>query len=126
MNPLILNDVVPNPITKVTHISSSAWIHQQGAFFNGVGRHLGIKHSKWSIYEVVDFTFVPNPSIRIIHYEPSDRILKIEYHRELTYADLWRAADYLIGLSGDNHHIFIENFTVDSTQPDVANLVCGS
>lgn len=43
-----------------------------------------------------------------------------------TWIDLWRAADKIIKMSGDNHHIFIENFVQNKQLGDRIILVTGS
>jgi hypothetical protein len=43
-----------------------------------------------------------------------------------TWVDLWRAAEMAIKASGDNHHIFIEDFIPDPNVPGVLLLSTGS
>jgi hypothetical protein len=43
-----------------------------------------------------------------------------------TWVDLWRAADQCIKLSGDNHHVFIEDFSISKDDPTTLILSTGS
>jgi len=43
-----------------------------------------------------------------------------------TYTDLWKAADTLIERSGDDHHVFVEDFLHDEDTENTWDLVTGS
>ena len=70
----------------------------------------------WSIYELPEHGFLGN------HPYPSDAVIVYRDHwgkypvkcavNGTTWADIYRAADTCIGMSGDSHHCFIEGFTV--------------
>lgn len=70
--------------------------------------------SVWSIYDVED--------LNAAHSYPSDAVVVYRDHwgknpvkcavNGLTWADIYRAADTCIGMSGDSHHCFIEGFVV--------------
>jgi hypothetical protein len=70
----------------------------------------------WSVYEVED--------INDLAFTGTDLILRYSHHwgeetltRALpsypTWLDMWKAANSLINESGDDHHIFIEDFVLD-------------
>lgn len=70
----------------------------------------------WSIHEVIDtesdFQTVVHPHGVKIIYEPYgfDQVEQT-LSGPVTILDLWKAADRLIKLSGDHHHVFVEAFT---------------
>lgn len=87
-----------------------------------------IKHSSWSIHEVDDMT-APH------QFSGADRVLYKDHWGNSpvsasihgnTWAALWRAADECIGISGDNHHIFIEGFKVHQDDSRTLLLHTGS
>ena len=78
--------------------------------------------SVWSIFGVNDFSVVPFPGITTLRYEehwgPKDRPLVHHFEDQVgppTWMDLWKAAESLIRLSGDTHHVFIEAFSPRGT-----------
>ena len=97
-------------------------------------RHVQDTHgfaSIWSTYDVQDFD-APHPY-------PSDVILQYRSHwgtekqqerqypvMGATWLDLWRAADLAIRDSGDQHHMFIEQFMMDARDTTVVYLITGS
>ncbi len=83
--------------------------------------------SIWSMFEVTDFSAVPFPEARAVTYtrnwgKPVDFMLPINP----TWLDLWKAADQLIKESGDNHHVFIEDFTPRKENSFILELSTGS
>lgn len=50
----------------------------------------------------------------------------IKLKKMASWLDIWKAADQLIKLSGDSHHIFIENFEVDKNKKNHFKLTTGS
>ena len=78
----------------------------------------------WSMYELPIHGFLEN------HPYPSDAF--VVYGRGHvpvmgpTWGDLYRAADCAIRNSGDDHHIFIEAFTVNQSDPQLLVLHTGS
>jgi len=100
----------------------------KNSHFNDVGGQLGMDHSTWSIYEV-DNMADRHP------FEGADRVLyKDHWGNEpvscsvhgLTWASLWVAANACIRDSGDSHHIFIEHFCPDASDPRTLILSTGS
>lgn len=65
----------------------------------------------WSVYELPVHGFLRD------HPYPSDAFVVYQgYHVPVqgsTWGDVYRAADRVIGLSGDDHHIFIEGFELE-------------
>ena len=96
--------------------------------FDAVKAELGLKNSEWSIYEV------DNMSDR--HpFEGADRVVYKNhwgsepvqcYVNGLTWAALWVAADACIRDSGDEHHVFIEQFEPSNDDPRTLILSTGS
>jgi hypothetical protein len=88
---------------------------------DAVGRDNGLAHSTWSVdgVEAGDFA-KPHPHAGATHVvyttdsffggEGGNFTMPIEGN---TWLDLWKAADAVIGASGDAHHRFIESFTSD-------------
>lgn len=62
--------------------------------------------SIWSIHEVNNINDVFGFVRGIKYLENSEAV-----NEELTYLELWKIAERLIAISGDHHHIFIENFS---------------
>jgi len=85
--------------------------------------------SVWSVYELPRHGFLeqpPFPGAQQLAYrdhwgEPQFVEIKGE-----TWADLYRAADRAIQGSGDSHHVFIEQFTVNPSEPRQLLLSTGS
>lgn len=101
-------------LTTVSHVST-------------VSKELGVK-SVWAIHKVKDlWTPHPWPNHKIVSYSnhtgPSEVKVSIN---GTTWADLWVAADKAIRLSGDNRHIFIEDFTQSKTRDFELCLSTGS
>lgn len=71
-------------------------------------------NSSWSIYEIEDFNAVPFPMAEVVAYSNhwGEEPVQMNIPKNSTWLDLWRAADSLIKKSGDEHHIFIEQFTL--------------
>jgi hypothetical protein len=77
--------------------------------------HMGLTTSIWSIFEVMDFNAVPYPDSLVLEYHGGwGTPQRFVFERPPTYADLWEAADMAIRLSGDGHHVFIEDFVLDN------------
>lgn len=62
--------------------------------------------SIWSIDEVNDINDIFGFVKGIKYFDNSETV-----NKEVTYLELWKIAERLIALSGDHHHIFIENFS---------------
>lgn len=65
--------------------------------------------SIWSHF-VVDDLNETVPYIKSLSYEGHQFKVETGEGSEPTWIDIWRTADKLISVSGDNHHIFIEAF----------------
>ena len=60
------------------------------------------------------------------HWGDKEIIVDIDKTVNITWLDLWIAADKAITLSGDHHHIFVESFTPNSNMPGTLTLSTGS
>lgn len=96
--------------------------------FDSVKAELSLKNSEWSLYEV-DNLSDRHP------FEGADRVVYKDHWGDkpvqssingLTWAALWVAADACIRDSGDNHHIFIEDFRPAEDDPRTLILQTGS
>lgn len=108
----------------------SAYMQEQRSFesknshYNDVAKARGLR-SSWSMFEVNDLNAVhPYEGVTHVryvnHWGPKPIKMPIIGN---TWADLYSAADECIRYSGDDHHIFIENFKRDG---DVLLLSTGS
>jgi hypothetical protein len=93
-------------------------------------KQLGLR-SVWSIYEIEDLDSLHpfGTDIQIAYVKDHDHWGDKTVHAVVkgnTWADLFVAADNCIRNSGDNHHIYIENFTVSSIDNKVLFLHTGS
>lgn len=92
--------------------------------------HLRTTHqlsSLWSISEVRDFSEVPFPNATSLVYKNNwGKHVECALPNNPTWLDLWKAADTLIKLSGDSHHVFIENFIPENGNLTVLELSTGS
>lgn len=78
-------------------------------------------NSIWSIYENTDFEAkFSKKKVQSITYDG----VETNPNKVLTWLEMWKEADNLIKLSGDDHHIFIEDFT--EVKPGHYNLSTGS
>lgn len=75
--------------------------------YNSVAKENAIKTSIWSDFDVDDFTQIPFAATGMIYLGNH-----IPVQENSTWLDLWKAAEKLIRLSGDRHHIFIESITL--------------
>jgi hypothetical protein len=96
--------------------------------YHDVGQQLGLDHTVWSVTEV-DNLSDRHP------YEGADRVVYRDHWGKnpvscsingSTWAALWIAANACIRDSGDDHHIFIEDFSPDSEDPRTLVLSTGS
>ena len=96
--------------------------------YSDVGRQLGMDNSEWSVYEV-DNLSDRHP------YEGADRVVYKNHWGKnpvscgingLTWSALWIAANACIRDSGDDHHMFIEDFAPDAEDPRTLVLSTGS
>jgi hypothetical protein len=122
---------------SVEHIRSVALktaYEQEQADFNRKMNHyhsvrdtLGVS-AIWSMYEVEDLEqpHAFEGATTLIYREHwGEKEIKIGLKGN-TWSALYAAADAAIKASGDEHHVFIENFTPVSNQPGVLVLETGS
>lgn len=77
-----------------------------------IGELNGFTHSIWSMYEVESFEAlspVPSGAKLISWYADKDTSVTVE---GITWLDLWKATDKLIGMTADEHgdHVFVEGY----------------
>ena len=81
--------------------------------------------SIWSLWEVRDFTEVPFPGATQLYYSGGwGNAGWTPISAKASWLELWKAADELIKLSEDNHHLFIENFKLN--KDGLVEFFCGS
>lgn len=96
--------------------------------YDEIGKELGISDSEWSIHSV--------ESMSDRHpFEGADRIVYRDHWgpkpvsssiNGLSWAALWVAANRCVRDSGDEHHVFIEQFSPDPKDPRTLVLSTGS
>jgi hypothetical protein len=97
--------------------------------YDSVKSELGLKNSEWSEYDVDNMSDRhPFEGVERVVYEshwgedgPTSSTIN-----GLTWAALWVAADACIRDSGDEHHVFIEQFRVRKEDPKTLVLYTGS
>ncbi len=96
--------------------------------FDEVKASLGLQHSEWSIYKVEDMS-ERHP------FEGADRVVYKDHWGDkpvscsingLTWAALFVAANACIRDSGDEHHVYIEQFKPAKDDPRTLILSTGS
>jgi hypothetical protein len=104
-------------------IMDRKWAHYQD-----VGQQLGMDDTVWSVYQV-DNLADRHP------YEGADRVVYKDHWGKnpvscnitgSTWSALWIAAKACIRDSGDDHHVFIEDFKPDAEDPRTPILSTGS
>lgn len=84
----------------------------------------------WSVYELPIHGFLSEHpfkgAVQLAYKQHWGEKAVFEEIRGTTWADLYRAADAAIQKSGDDHHIFIEQFVANPQQPDQLLLTTGS
>lgn len=76
--------------------------------------------SIWSIYKMSDFK-EQFGFVEAVEYQGHTEVVGTE----VTWLQLWEIADRLIELSGDTHHLFVENFS-KKDKDIVHRLITGS
>lgn len=81
----------------------------------------------WSVSEVLakDLNQKMPFKIGTIYYESWGKEVKREINKKITWLEAWKVAEELILSSGDNHHIFIEDFHFDKDK-GIVRLSTGS
>lgn len=84
--------------------------------------------SVWSIYEVANLadTHPFAGADRVVYKDHWGKAPVSASIRGISWGMLWHAAEECINASGDGHHIFIEEFTVDPQDPRTLVLSTGS
>ena len=86
--------------------------------------------SIWSVYELPIHGFLKDHpykgAVQVAYGQHWGDEIVCEEIQGGTWADLYRAADRCIRRSGDDHHIFIEAFTVNPNTPNQLILHTGS
>ena len=131
----------PDLHTELTKISETIRSGLRGAYeqdtnsfdrkskhFGAVKSELGLRNSEWSIYEVDNLSDShPFPGATKLlykdHWGEEPVVCEI---LGFTWAALWVAADACIRDSGDEHHVFVENFKVSKKDPETLILYTGS
>lgn len=102
--------------------------HQQWTsiadWVNDIGEENGCQTTCWSMYEIHDFGAVAHEGEWTVKYDGGWGIAGEEKVTNPTYLQLWQIADRLIRLSGDLHHIFVEDFSIEDN--NVLDLSTGS
>jgi hypothetical protein len=95
-------------------------------YFDTARSELGLT-AVWSIFEVDNLNethpFVGVTKVIYKTYGSGDAEVAIDGN---TWKALYIAADTLISESGDNHHIFIEDFKQSSINPEILFVTTGS
>lgn len=82
--------------------------------------------SAWSISEVsadqLDNQFLS--PVKQLSYQ--GQVISFDSPKTLSWLDMWKEADKIIRMSGDGHHIFIEDFHEDKKNPGHYELSTGS
>jgi hypothetical protein len=82
----------------------------------------------WSMHEIADLTAEhPFKAATTVLYKDHGGDTPVQAGiLGNTWVDLWRAADQCIKLSGDHHHVFIEDFSTSKDDPTTLILSTGS
>lgn len=118
---------------KIRDGLAGAYEQDHGAFsrkskhYDDVANTLGLR-SNWSLYEVDDLS-ERHPfegADRVVYKDHwGTKLISVSLHG-LTWVALWVAADACIRDSGDNHHVFIEDFRPSEEDPRTLILTTGS
>jgi hypothetical protein len=114
-------------VLKTAHKQEQAHFNRKMNHYCAMRAALGVS-AFWSMYEVEDLEqpHAFEGATTLIYREHwGEKEIKIDLKGN-TWAALYVAADAAIKASGDEHHVFIENFTPVSNQPGVLVLETGS
>ena len=128
----INNDKVAKLVEEMRGALSNAYEQDNKAFetkfdyYSSVRNELGLT-AVWSMYEVDNLSerhpFEGATKLIYRAYGSGDQIVEINGS---TWASLYVAANALIRDSGNENHIYIENFQQSSINPDILLLSTGS
>lgn len=96
--------------------------------YRDVGKELGLTNSTWSAYEADNLSDChPYAGANRVVYKDhwGDKPVSCSINGS-TWAALWVAADACIRDSGDEHHVYIEQFTISQADPGTLILSTGS
>ena len=131
---MIHNDKVQEHVEKIRTALNGAYEQERRDFDTKSNDYDAIRRinnfrSIWSIYEVSD--------LHAAH--PYGEVLQVAYRQHWgdqgpvfaevkgnRWIDLYEAADRAIQLSGDEHHVYIEQFTPNKDEPRQLLLTTGS
>jgi hypothetical protein len=101
---------IPNYNTKAFDKNEEEFSEQLADWQSDIATHFTLR-SVWSYKSVRDFNKIAFKGTFTICYKEhwGDVVEPIKV-KNPTFLDLWKAADKLIRMSGDTHHIFIEDF----------------
>jgi len=100
---------------KGAYEQDTAAFERQFEHYSKVREELGLR-AMWSVYEVEDLHAAhPYPGSSFVVYRDhwGDKPIHAAVWGS-TWADIYKAADACIQGSGDDHHVFIENFEVEN------------
>lgn len=87
--------------------------------------------SIWSVSEVpatdLDKVFTKEKKVIITYSSwgnPVEYVLENKGDKQITWLEMWRVADKVIKMSGDDHHVFVEAFR--KVAKGKYQLICGS
>jgi len=95
--------------------------------YNAVKNELALS-TEWSVYEVENL-YAQHPfgdAQQIVYRDHWGKKSVSTNINGNTFAALYVAADNCIGQSQDRHHVFIEHFVLDATDPTTLYLTTGS
>lgn len=90
------------------------------------------KNNLWSIWS--EYSISPSDMkkkfndkpVESLSYESWGTPQTIKVGKITSWLEMWKIADKIMKLSGDNHHLFIEDFVENKKKPGHFNLITGS
>jgi hypothetical protein len=117
----IIRDALEGAYQQESEVSDRRYAH-----YSSVREKLGM-NAIWSIDEVEDLSERhPFEGVTKIVYKPFGERAVTKQVNGITWAALYVAADAAIWASGDDHHIFIENFSPCADDSQALELSTGS
>jgi hypothetical protein len=124
ISPILLEDLtgivvkLRDAMDPIMKLKNQRW-EERFDYYDTIKRMHSFK-SVWSIYEISNFDRPSTMQGKVLKYEGN----QFELPENHTWFDLYAAADHLINISGDGHHMFIEDFYVKGD--GVLSLCTGS
>lgn len=130
---MIKTERIESVISEFERALADAYEQDNRAFENLSGHYDEVRQSQglrsiWSIYEVecLDRHHPFQGALQVAYRDHwGDKPVFAEIKGD-TWIDLYRAADECIRASGDDHHVFIEQFRVNKECPEQLLLSTGS